>query len=98
MYRSPQRNSVTSAIVALQRVRQFIAPSTLQIMKKYLIQPYVDYYGVVLEAPGAEVSLTLQILPNRSAGMVTFPSCDFSSGPLLQELIKVRRQTFHTPN
>ena len=77
-----------------QSLGTWAVPNEVLIM----IQPYVDYCDVVLEAPGAEVSLTLQILPNRSAGMVTFPSCDFSSGLLLQELIKVRRQTFHTPN
>ena len=63
---------LTRAIGALKRVRHFVPPSTRLTMYNSFIQPYFDYCSAVWESLGFQLTLKLQKLQNRAAGIITF--------------------------
>ena len=87
---------VGSDIAMLQRAKNFIPISSLEIIYNALIQPYFEYCSPLWDICGAQLLDKLQKFQNRAARIIAGASYEIDSAVVLEtlgwETLKSRRQ------
>jgi hypothetical protein len=87
---------VGSGIAMLQRAKNFIPVSSLQMIYNALIQPYFDYCFPLWDICGTQLLDKLQKFQNRAARIIAGASYEIDSAVVLEtlgwETLKSRRQ------
>ena len=78
--------TISSAIVALKRIRPFITIDLANKIYKAIIQPHLDYCSTVWDGLGVTFLDKIQKLQNRAARIITQSSYYTSASSLLDEL------------
>ena len=77
---------ISSAIVALRRIRSLISQTTAIQIYNALIQPHLDYCAPVWDGLSSCLCEKLQKLQNRAARVILQPNCEVNSSLLLETL------------
>ena len=76
----------SAGIGAIQRIKLFVPPSSLENVYKYLVQPYFDYCAPIWDTCGETLTDKLQKLQSRAARVITGAKYEERSVDILQGL------------